>query len=72
MLLMSSSISVFVVLCLMATTAAAVSISRIFRCFDNFMGAKLFKSFLVSNLFYGPSNFEISVMSVASFGSEKS
>ena len=39
---------------LMASSAAAVSISRIFMCFDNNMGARLFNSFLVSSLFYRP------------------
>ena len=39
----------------MAASATAVSISRTCICFDNYMGTKLFNSFLVSNLFYGPS-----------------
>ena len=57
---------------LMAALAGAASISRIFMCFDNNMGPRLFNSFLVSSLFYGPSVWvlmctEISVMSVVSF-----
>ena len=56
----------------MAALAGAASISRILMCFDNNMGPRLFNSFLVSSLFYGPSVWvlmctEISVMSVVSF-----
>ena len=49
----------------MAALAGAASISRIFMCFDNNMGPRLFNSF--TGLQFGCLCTEISVMSVVSF-----